>query len=129
MVWHNLVYALSFGLRREDVQLSDLMKECVRGALEKCAEGRQWTIHELHVDNDHVVMVVQADPGTSVESMAHLLKDMSDKSMKEQFSELRDLFPDVCLWADEYAVETVGELEPESMQEYLDAVDDEDTLS
>ncbi|HEV2601741.1 MAG TPA: IS200/IS605 family transposase [Candidatus Babeliales bacterium] len=122
MVRHNLVYCLAFGLRREDVLLSDPMKDALSGILHQSAEDRQWTMHEVHVNSDHVVMVVQSGPDTSVESMIHHFKNMSDKSMKEQFSQLHDLYQDDCLWADGYEAETVGESDPEAVEEYLDTV-------
>ncbi len=68
--------------------------------LTECAEVNRWHIDELNVQKDHVHIVIQFVPTVAVSKMVQLLKGKSSKVVREEFTELEEVYWGDSFWAD-----------------------------
>lgn len=56
---------------------------------ELCAAVQKCEIRELHIQADHVHMLMQLRPDVSISKAVHLLKGVSSKVIRSEFPELK----------------------------------------
>ena len=74
----------------------------------ECAQVNRWEIIEIRVLPEHLYMLIQMDPDTSVEELVNRFKDGSTKAICAEFSEVKQRLAGGSLWAPGYYAETVG---------------------
>ncbi|MFD8393685.1 IS200/IS605 family transposase [Streptomyces sp. NPDC059680] len=82
------------------------------------AEERGWEIVSLEVMPDHVRLFVKHDPKSSASYVANQFKGFTSRSLREEFPHLRSKLP--TLWSSSYFAETVGVMNAETVQRYVD---------
>ena len=102
-------------------------KRILKGALAKrieallleCADVHRWNIEELNVQPDHVHMVLQFRPDTSLSKIVQLFKGKSSKIIRREFPELSEFYWGDSFWGDGFFAETVGSCSLEIIKEYV----------
>jgi len=87
--------------------------------LYEAATVNRWWIHELAVQRDHVHVLVQLDPATSVARAVQILKGGTSHQLRQEFPELEEWRWDAGLWADGYFAESIGVTRQEDIQRYI----------
>jgi putative transposase len=85
----------------------------------ECAEINRWCIEELHIQQDHVHLLIQLPPTISISKAVALIKDGSDNVVREEFPELSEFLWGDSFWAEGYFAETAGSCNSEIIQRYI----------
>src|SRR3989344_6098044 len=85
----------------------------------RCAEINSWYIEELNIQIDHVHMLVQLTPNTSVAKAVQLFKGGSSRIIRTEYSELEEFLWGDSFWSDGYFAETVGIAQEEMIKRYI----------
>jgi REP element-mobilizing transposase RayT len=101
-VLHRIVYGLAWTTAERRPMLTGPAAEWMRQAFEREAMEHGWTIHDLRVQPDHVVAVVETWPNHSPERTVHRLQS-AGKGVRRHHP---DGFPGEALWEKGYAVTT-----------------------
>jgi putative transposase len=91
----------------------------LKALLYRAAEINTWYIEELAVETDHVHMLIQIRPDTSVSRAVQLMKGGTSRILRKQYSELEEFLWGDSFWADGYFAETVGVFQEEMIQRYI----------
>jgi len=102
-------------------------KRVLKGALAKrlevlfyeCAEVNGWEIEELNIQVDHVHMMVQIKPNTSVSYVVQMFKGGSSRKVREEFPELEEFLWGDSFWGDGYFAETFGQRNEQAVRDYI----------
>ena len=87
--------------------------------LRECADVNRWKIEELNIQKDHVHMVLQFRPDVALSKMVQLFKGKSSKIIRQEFSELKEVYWGNSFWADGFFAETVGKVDLEVIKAYV----------
>ena len=87
--------------------------------LYEAAEVNRWWIHELAVAPDHVHVLVQLDPATSVARAVQILKGGTSHRLRQEFAELEEFMWGESFWSDGYFAESIGVLKEEDVKRYI----------
>lgn len=87
--------------------------------LHECADMNRWKIEELNIQVDHVHLMVQMRPETSVSRMVQKFKGSSSRTIREEFPELKEFLWGESFWADGYFAETCGQINEEAIRQYI----------
>ena len=87
--------------------------------LYEAAQVNQWWIHELAVQQDHVHMLVQLDPVTSVARAVQIFKGGTSHKLRQEFPELEEFHWEAGFWADGYFAESIGVLKEDAIRRYI----------
>ena len=87
--------------------------------LYQAAEMNGWNIEELAVEKDHIHMLIQIKPDTSVARAVQLMKGGTSRVLRQEHEELEEFLWGDSFWADGYFAETVGVFEEEMIQKYI----------
>jgi putative transposase len=101
-----------------------VFKEPYRGSLKAIIEktGYDYNIEivELEAPEDHVHMVVRAEPKVSPANIMQIIKSISAREFFKLYPEIRErYFWGGHLWTQSYYVETVGNVSEEVVREYV----------
>jgi putative transposase len=91
----------------------------LKALLYEAATVHRWWIHELAVQRDHVHVLVQLDPATSVARAVQIMKGGTSHQLRQEFPELEEWRWDAGLWADGYFAESIGVTRQEDIQRYI----------
>ena len=91
----------------------------LKALLYQAAEMNQWYIEELAVEKDHLHMLVQLRPDTSVAHAVQIMKGGTSRVIRQEHPELEEFLWGDSLWADGYFAETVGVFQEEMIQKYI----------
>ena len=93
------------------VRLKRLLREAV--------EVNGWGIEELSIQEDHVHLMIQANPRDSVADVVQVLKGGTSRVLRKEFPELQEFLWGDSFWADGYFAETVGKVDAEVVKKYI----------
>ncbi|MDI7259145.1 MAG: IS200/IS605 family transposase [Thermodesulfobacteriota bacterium] len=79
----------------------------------------KWWMSELSVQEDHVHIIIQTNPGDSVAEIAQRLKGGTSRVIRKEFPELEEFLWGDSFWADGYFAETVGNVDEEVVKRYI----------
>jgi putative transposase len=91
----------------------------LRELLYEAAEVRRWWIHELNIREDHIHMLLQIPPATSVADAVQVLKGGTSFIIRRDFPELAEWLWQGSLWADGYFAESVGIAHETAVRRYI----------
>ena len=73
----------------------------------------------MSIKEDHVHMMIQLPPTTTIAKAAMYLKGGTSKVIRKEFPELKEFLWGDSLWQDGYFAETVGKIDEKAMREYI----------
>ena len=103
------------------------MAKRVEALLRQGCEVRNWPLHELNVQPDHLHLLLQIPPSVSVAKVVNLLKGRSSRLLRLEFPELEEFLWGesfwcdgyFVFWCDGYFVESVGQTEEGVIRRYI----------
>ena len=91
----------------------------VEALLRQGCEVRNWPLHELNVQPDHLHLLLQIPPSVSVAKVVNLLKGRSSRLLRLEFPELEEFLWGESFWCDGYFVESVGQTQEGVIRRYI----------
>ena len=85
----------------------------------QCAEMNRWWIEELEIMPDHVHLLLQLPPNTTVSKAVQLLKGGSSRVLKQEHPELEEWLWGDSLWAEGYFAESIGSAHESTIKKYI----------
>ncbi len=116
---HRLMYHVVWIPKYRKRVLEGELVNRLRYLLNQCAEMNRWKILELNIRIDHVHMLVQLKPNSSLSRAVQLFKGGSSRVIRKEFPELEEFLWGDSFWADGYFAETIGKLNYEQIKEYI----------
>ena len=109
-------------------------REMLKGIIQKAAYDYDMKVEEIEVPEDHVHMVIKAEPRMSPSEIMRIIKSISAREFFKKYPEVRDeYFWGGSLWTNSYFVETVGNSDEKRVREYvrkqLEEMDEEEKRS
>ena len=106
-------------------------REVLKGMIRKIAYDYDMKVEEIEVPEDHVHMVIKAEPPMSPSEIMRIIKSISAREFFKKYPEVREkYFWGGSLWTNSYFVETVGTRDEKRVREYvrsqLKEMDDEE---
>ena len=116
MLYH-IVWIPKYRKRRLEGEIANRIQEL----LEECAEVNGWKINEINVQKDHIHLLMQLKPDISVSKVIQLMKGKSSFVIRKEFPKLKEFFwgKSNSFWSDGYFVETVGQVNEETIKQYI----------
>lgn len=87
--------------------------------LHQACEVKEWQLHELSVQPDHVHLLVQVSPTDSISSVMQSLKGGTARALRLEFPELEEFLWGESFWGDGYFAESVGQQEEAVLRAYI----------
>ena len=88
--FHRLVYHIVFTPKYRRRVLRGKLVVRLRELLYECALVNRWFIHEIEIMPDHVHLLIQLPPATSLTKALMYLKGGSSKILRKEFPELEE---------------------------------------
>ena len=87
--------------------------------LHQACEVKNWGLHELSIQPDHVHLLLQVSPGDSVANVMQVLKGGTARVLRLEFPELEEFLWGDSFWGDGYFAESVGQKEEAVLRAYI----------
>ena len=87
--------------------------------LREASEVNRWVIEELSIQEDHVHLMIQANPKDSVADVVQVLKGGTSRILRKEFPDLEEFLWGDSFWADGYFAETVGKVDADVVKKYI----------
>jgi putative transposase len=87
--------------------------------LYEAATVNRWWIHELAVQKDHIHMLVQLDPVTSVARAVQVFKGGTSHRLRREYADLEEFLWGESFWADGYFAESIGVTREDAIKRYI----------
>ena len=95
-------------------------REVLKGIIRKVAYDYDMKVEEIEVPEDHVHMVIKAEPRISPSEIMRTIKSISAREFFRKYSEVKEeYFWGGSLWTNSYFVETVGNSDEKRVREYV----------
>jgi putative transposase len=116
---HRLKYHLVWIPKYRKRILNGRLAERVAELIRQCVDVNDWEINELNVQVDHVHVLLQLKPDTSVSKVIQLIKGGSSKILRDEMPELEEFLWGDSFWADGYFAESVGRCDEATIKKYV----------
>lgn len=119
---HRMLYHIVWIPKYRKRVLQGEIAKRINELLFECADVNGWHIEELNVQPDHVHMLVQLRPDTSVSEVVNRFKGKSSYLIRKEFSQFKEFFwwkKTDSFWGEGFFVETVGQISEEKIREYI----------
>jgi len=103
--------------RRKQVLVDEIKTECKSLIQQKCEE-KGWKILGLSVMPDHVHLFIQSFPSNCPSEIVKEIKGFTAYHMRKKHEQLMKI---PCMWTRSYFVSTVGNLDSEIIQKYIES--------
>ena len=87
--------------------------------LHQACEVKEWGLHELSVQADHVHLLLQVTPSDSLMNVMQILKGGTSRVLRKEFPELEEFLWGDSFWGDGYFAESVGQKEEAVLRAYI----------
>ena len=101
--------------RRKKVLVGDI-KTRLSQIMSEVASEHEWIIKALEIAPDHVHVLVEYDPNTSINSVVKAFKGRSSRYLRQEFPHLLKI---PALWTHSYFYDTTGKVSTARIQEYI----------
>ena len=125
--WNCTYHIVFIPKYRRKVMYGELKKD-IGEILRKLCEMKQVTLIEGRVCSDHIHMYVAVPPKTSVSDFMSYLKGKSSLMVFDRHPEYRTKWGDRHFWARGYYVSTVGNVNEETILNYIREQEENDKL-
>ena len=125
----NCTYHIVFIPKFRRKQMYGAVRRDVREVIRKLCEMKNVEVIEGAVCSDHVHLYVAIPPKMSVSSFMGYLKGKSSLMLFDMHPEFKQRGKDIHFWARGYYVETVGNVNEETIKKYIQEQIDSDRLN
>ena len=95
-------------------------REVLKGMIRKVAYDYDMKVEEIEVPEDHVHMVIKAEPRMSPSEIMRTIKSITAREFFKKYPEVKEeYFWGGSLWTNSYFVETVGNSDEKRVREYV----------
>ena len=95
-------------------------REVLKGIIQKAAYDYDMKVEEIEIPDDHVHMVIKAEPKMSPSEIMRVIKSISARGFFKKYPEVKEkYFWGGSLWTNSYFVETVGNSDEKRVREYV----------
>mgnify|MGYP001574451704 CR=1 FL=1 len=92
----------------------------LKGIIQKAAYDYDMKVEEIEVPEDHVHMVIKAEPRMSPSEIMRVIKSISAREFFKKYPKIKEeYFWGGSLWTNSYFVETVGNNDEKRVREYV----------
>ena len=123
---YDLKYHLIWVTKYRYKVLHGRVAERARDLIRQICASRDVVIVKGAVSQDHIHLLVSAPPDQSVSKLAQYIKGRSSRRLQDEFGELRKRYWGQHLWARGYFCATVGAVDEETINRYIENQKDED---
>lgn len=120
----NCVYQTAYHLvwcpKYRKAVLTGEVAEATHELLTALCEDREWLVHALEVQPDHVHLFVSLPPPVSISDAMRVLKGASARKLLVAVPDLRDRLRGGPLWSPSYYAGTAGHVSAETIQRYIE---------
>jgi REP element-mobilizing transposase RayT len=113
-IYHNLLYCLTWKQKNSQKILNSEVLAKLTELLKECAELNNWTIHELKVQSDSVMLLIKLDPDICIDKVVKMFKKGSQKILRNEFASLKNFS-----WEADYCVQSEGTFNPDNIKKFL----------
>ncbi len=114
-----LHYHLVWGVKARHRLLEGPVAAALCESMAATAQAIGVTLLALHVEPEHVHLLVSLRPDMAVATVVGRLKGASSRHLREAYPSLRDVDATSC-WSDGYFARTVGDITTAQAKAYLD---------
>ena len=87
--------------------------------LQQACEIKEWGLHEINVQPDHVHLLLQVSPTDSIFNVMQVLKGGTSRRLRQEFPELEEFLWGDHFWGEGYFAESVGQNEEAVLRAYI----------
>jgi putative transposase len=117
---YNLQYHIVFCTKYRYRILTGEVAKRVREVIREICEANYVTITSGSLSPDHIHLLVSIPPSVSVSKIVQYIKGKSSRKLLQEFEHLRKRYWGQHLWARGYFVVTVGNVNSEDVQKYIE---------
>lgn len=101
--------------------LKDNVKDVVYECINYVAESRGFHILELNGEQDHVHLLIEADPQTAPAELVNVIKTQTSRKVRKLYGEtiLKKYYWEPYFWSDSYFISTVSENTLDVVKKYI----------
>ena len=92
----------------------------VESEIRRLCEENKWGIGALDVQEDHVHLLLSAEPRIAPSLIANTLKGISARQVFKQYPEVKKQVWGGSFWSRSYYVGTVGDMTEETVKKYIE---------
>ena len=97
----------------------------LRGLFYEACKMNRWWAEKLSIQYNHVHLLIQLNPSTSVAYAVQILKGGTSRVIRKEYPELQEFLWGDSFWHDGYFAETVGKVDESVIKKYIDEQQDE----
>lgn len=116
---HRLRFHLVWTPKYRRTVLQEPVATRLTALLRQACAVKEWGLHELNVQPDHVHLLLQVSPTDSIFSVMQILKGGTSRLLRREFPELEEFLWGDSLWGDGYFAESVGQQEEAVLRAYI----------
>lgn len=116
---HRLLYHLVWIPKHRKRILKGKIAIRLQNLFYEASKIRRWWIEELKILEDHVRMLIQIHPNETIAEVVQSLKGGTSKVLRKEFPEIQEFLWGDNFWADGYFAETIGNLDYETVKNYI----------
>jgi len=116
---HRVMYHIVWIPKYRKRVLKDAIARRIKELILECVEVNRWHAHEINVQPDHVHILVQLRLDISVSNAVKLIKGRSSRIIRKEFPSLEEFYWGDNFWAEGFFVETVGQVNEQTIREYI----------
>lgn len=101
--------------------LTGAVKDVVYKTIQDIFEEKQLVILEMNGEADHIHILFEADPFTSLGELVNVVKTKTSHFARKQFADtiLKQHYWNPCFWSDSYFLSTTGGANVDSLEKYI----------
>jgi putative transposase len=116
---HNLYYHLVWIPKYRRGVLGGKVGERAEQVIRHIAEQYSYTIDTMSVSPDHIHVLLRLQPKQGIADVVRTLKNITARTLFEEFPELKKYLWNGSLWANGYCVNTIGGLNLDAVRQYI----------
>lgn len=116
---HKVMYHIVWIPKYRKRVLKDALSDRIKELILECVEVNGWRMDEINIQSDHVHILVQLRPDISVSEAVKRMKGRSSRIIRKEFPSLKEFYWGDSFWADGFFVETVGQVNEQTIREYI----------
>jgi putative transposase len=116
---HKVMYHIVWIPKYRKRVLKDAIAHRIKELILECVEVNGWRIDEINIQPDHVHILVQLKPDISISEAVRRMKGKSSRIIRKEFPSLKEFYWGDSFWGDGFFVETVGQVNEQTIKEYI----------
>jgi putative transposase len=117
---YDLKYHIVFCTKYRFRVLTGVVAQRAKDLIREICSSNDIEIISGSISPDHVHLLISAPPGVSISRIMQYVKGKSSRKLQQEFESLRKRYWGQHLWARGYFVVTVGNVNSEDIQKYIE---------